>query len=267
MPTRRAIPTTGKILCDMSWILQLFKAIDHFDVEFRKAVVPASRAEITKFAELVEQPLPQDYCDFLAFMGDFESGLFWKELVHTNLSSLVGHCSRLKASGVDFKSARCVPMAIGLDFDGFGLDLAEEQAHPPIVSLRGIRPVRLAFPSLPAMAFSHAFLYEQGATGREVKVTSVSDSKAREQVEQRLAARGYVTESFSSNRKRFLRKASALFTLVIYPTGFVDIYFGSLQIEGFDQAHSDLEASIGRFEYAWNKTATLPEVRALLREE
>jgi hypothetical protein len=122
-----------------------------------------------------------------------------------------------------------------------------------------MRPVRMSYASLPAMAFTHAFLFEQGATGR---IAVVNSNAAIDELQQDLIDEGYGSAWFSTPVKQFLRKGAALLTLHAYKPERLRIYLGGRGEESINEALRDFGRLVGRFSYEWGRNPTLPEARA-----
>jgi hypothetical protein len=245
----------------MAWIAELIEAIDAFDPEFRQTIMPADPADVKTLSGLLGVPLPNDYTEFIEVMGASDGGLFWMERVCPDLPEVIDYCRRHVPARGELSRPRCVPFAVGIDFDGFGLRLDPEAEHPPVVILEGILPGEQVSKSLPALAWSHVFQFEQAATGHILVAMSLERRFTIENLEVTLATDGYHRCWFSEPNIRFLRKGAALLTLRESRSGILRAYLGSLEDAQIVDALAGLKRLIGEFQHEWVKGATLPDAR------
>ena len=155
----------------------------------------------------------------------------------------------------------CVPFAIGIDFDGLGLRLDAGAVHPPVVSLQGLSPGEEVSESLPAFAWSHAFLFEQAATGRIIVAMSLERRFTIDEIDAKVTRDGYSRCWFSRPTKRFFRKGAALLTVHRSRSGILRAYLGSLDDAAIVRALGDLRPLLGDFQYEWANALTLAAAR------
>ena len=245
----------------MAWVSELLRAIDLFDPEFRQGIIPAEPADVRELRDVLGLCLPADYSEFLEVMGAYDGGLLWAERVSTNPRDLIAYCQRQIPLGGALNDPRCVPFGVGADFDGFGLRLDPGAAHPPVVLLQGMLPGEEVCQSLPALLWSHAFLFEQAATGWVVVSESLESLFTVDKLEAMVADVGYDRCWFSRPSKRFFRKDDRLLTLHESKSGTLSAYIGSSERGVIVDAVSELKRSIGNFRDKWMSETTLPEIR------
>lgn len=245
----------------MGWVGELCNTLSLVDPGFAAAIVPAGAADMARLASLIGRKIPEDYAEFLATMGASDGGLFYLERCDTRLSSIIAYLDRQTSAGRRLEPARCIPIAIGADFGGFCLTMADRERHPPVALLEALEAEEIVFPSLPAMAFAKAFIFELGATGNTIFIRALVGETADTLVDKYLAA-GYQREWFSFKTRIYLRRGSLLTAIATdrpaRPT---------LQLGGHDDASVSgslivLQDMVQHFEHRELRQETLVEIRA-----
>lgn len=231
------------------------------DPNFHRVILPASADDIAILASFFEYPLPQDYKDFLAVMGAYDGGLFWRERVFPDITEVIAYCRDRGPVCADGEYSPCVPFAVGVDFDGLGLRIDPGATHPAVVILQGMLPGKEICPSLPALAWAHGFTYEQGATGYRVLITNLERRFTIHTLEAVVKGAGYELCWFSRPTKRYLRKDTALLMLHESGPSTVRAYLGSVNGAIIGDALAELKRSLGEFDYEMIKAMTLPMAR------
>ena len=243
----------------MSWTIPLLEAIGLFDPEFCQMVLPANQASIEALAVCLRRPLPRVYIEFLQCMGTYDGGLFWPQRVIPDVAEVIAYVRRYQDEQEGEPSV--VPFAVGIDFDGFGLQLTAEGEEHPVVILHHLDAGEEVCRSLPMLAWSHAFLFEAAAAGRVVVVRSLEKLFAIDPLHAVLVDNGYQPRWFSRPTKRFMRKGRALLTLYSSPSGILQIQLGSPDETVTNDALVELRRLIGSFKYEWVDSTTLPQAR------
>ncbi|MGK9166741.1 hypothetical protein KXR53_10615 [Inquilinus limosus] len=237
------------------------ESIKRFDPEFISGVRSASSGDMLELIAVIRRPLPNDYKNFLEFMGLFDGGLFFKEGFSSAIGDVIAYCDECLAQIPEHNFDLCVPIAIGIDFEGLGMVSAPDTNQSRIVFLENGRAGEPAFDSLPAMCFSHAFMYEQCATGRWAIVHPAFDPPGTDVLSQLFSARGYFRQWFSMTNQLYFRRENKLITVVADPGQSPEIYVGGLEAAAIEAALSDIRDVVGKCRLEWREETTLPEAR------
>lgn len=245
----------------MKWTEKLKATIETFDPDFLAGIRPASAPDILELATVLRRPLPDDYREFLEFMGNLDGGLFYSERISSEIEDVISYCEDLLEAAPQHRFDRCIPIAIGVDFEGFGIELALESEPLRIVLLEEGQAGEPAFRSLPAMCFSHAFMYEQCATGGWATIEPDLYSPDRDALSRSFTDRGYLQQWFSEDNQLYFRRENRLITLVADRPGSPVIYAGGPEASAVEATLSDIASVIGTRRPEWRQRTTLPEAR------
>lgn len=245
----------------MKWAKELKENIEKYDPEFLKGIRPASASDILELTAILRKTLPNDYREFLEFMGNLDGGLFYSERISTAIGDVISYSEECLEDDPEHSFDQCIPIAVGLDFEGFGISPSPDREEQRIVFLEDGQAGDVAFGSLPAMCFSHAFMYEQCATGGWALIHPAIEAPDVDTLSQRLAESGYLRQWFSKGNQLYFRRDNKLVTIVADRPRSPAIYVGGQEASAIEAALSDVEGVIGNCRPEWRKRATLPEAR------
>ncbi|WP_144445796.1 hypothetical protein [Inquilinus limosus] len=245
----------------MPWTENLRETIEKFDPEFLTGIRPASISDILELTTILRRTLPSGYDEFLKFMGNMDGGLLYSERISTVIGDIVSYCEDALEDDPEHSFDQCIPIAVGLDFEGFGVIPSPDAEWQRIVFLEDGQAGDLAFESLPAMCFSHAFMYEQCATGGWALIRAVPEPSDIDALSRRLAENGYIRQWFSKGNRLYFRHENKLITIVADRARPPAVYIGGREMSAIDAAISDVEGMIGNCHPEWNKRTTLAEAR------
>jgi hypothetical protein len=248
----------------MNWVRSLCDALAPIDAEFAQDIRPASDEDIRRLASLLERDVPPDYLDFLHTMGGHDGGLFHFERCETSLPIVIDYLGRQRAAGHKVGRAECVPIAIGIEFEGYCLAMAGEPSHPPVAVIENMEPKEIAFLSLPAMAFGEAFFFEMGATGQTAFVTGLA-SQTSDSVVDKLGRAGYQNEWFSSPARIYFRASTKLVIVQAHQPNRPTLQVGGRDNNSLLGALADIRGLFDKYESRLFRQETLGEVRKLSR--
>ena len=245
----------------MEWTRELKENIAIFDPDFLKGIRPASASDILELSTVLRRSLPNKYREFLEFMGNLDGGLFYSERISTVVGDVISYCEECLEEDPEHSFDQCIPIAVGIELEGFGIIPSPEKEQQKIVFLEEGQAGEVAFPSLPAMCFGHAFMYEQCATGGWVEIRPTLESLNIDALAARLAESGYIRQWFSKERQAYFRRENRLITLVAYRQRPPLICAGGRESSMMEATVSDIDAAIGEHRSEWRKRTTLPEAR------
>lgn len=245
----------------MRWTKELKETIEAFDPEFLKGIRPASASDILEMSAILRISLPDNYREFLEFMGNLDGGLFYSERISTAIGDVISYCEEFLEDDPEHSFDQCIPIAVGIEFEGFGIVSSSNKEQQKIVFLEEGEAGDVAFESLPAMCFSHAFMYEQCATGGWAEVRPNLELLDIDALALRLAGNGYVRQWFSKDRQVYLRRENRLITIAAHRQRPPIIYAGGRETSAIQATLSDIEAMIGKYPSEWRSATTLPEAR------
>ena len=250
----------------MSWVDELKSRILEFDPGFLSGIRPAAAGDILELTSILRTSLPEDYREFLAAMGKSDGGLFYTERIDSSIDAVISYCERILEETTEHSFERCIPIAVGVDFEGLGIIAAPDGGDRNVVFLSDGQPGDYAHGSLPAMCFSHGFMFEQCATGSWVMIRSPTGRPEAGRAAQMLEGAGYARQWFSSARQLHLRQDNKLITILADDPRQPLICVGARERSAIEAAVADLSRIMGDLETEWTEETTLPQARQFMLE-